>query len=65
MSLFYLSKIVLLKHISYTNVQQKLWEVIKDKLGVVRIAKVKTPTTVLQRSIGKLCLVMETDMDNV
>lgn len=43
----------------------RVLEVIKDKLGAVRIAKVKTPTTVLQRSIGKLCLVMETDMDNV
>jgi hypothetical protein len=39
MSLFYLSKIVLLKHISYTNVQQKLLEVIKDREIIIDYVK--------------------------
>lgn len=38
-------------------------EVIMDKLGEVRIAKVKTATNVLQRSVSKLCLILESDID--
>ncbi|VDH95111.1 Hypothetical predicted protein [Mytilus galloprovincialis] len=43
----------------------RVLEVITDKFGTVRVAKVKTASTVLTRSIGKLCLVLEADMDNV
>ena len=39
-------------------------EVVPDKSGVVRIAKVKTPNNVLTRPIGKLCLILEADDNN-
>ena len=42
----------------------KVLEVIFDKSGLVRIAKVKTPSNVLTRPVGKLCLILETDIDN-
>ena len=42
----------------------RIHEVITDNLGVVRIAKVKTPTTMLERSVSKFCLILESDIDN-
>jgi hypothetical protein len=40
----------------------RILEVVKDRKGFVRIVQVKTPTTVLQRPVHKLCLILEADL---
>jgi hypothetical protein len=40
----------------------RVLEVYPDKKGTVRVVKVKTPTTVLQRPIHKLCMILEADL---
>jgi hypothetical protein len=40
----------------------RVLEVYPDKKGAVRVVKVKTPTTVLQRPIHKLCMILEADL---
>ena len=42
----------------------KVLEVKSDKKGLVRIAKVKTQTTILDRPIHKLCMIMESDIEH-
>ena len=37
----------------------KVVDVIQDKRGVARIAKIKTKNSVIDRPINKLCLVLE------
>lgn len=41
----------------------RIQEVIKDKDSVVRVAKVKTATSILTRPISKLCLLVESDIE--
>jgi hypothetical protein len=38
---------------------------IPDQKGLVRVVNIKTPTSILQRPIHKLCLVLEADMEKV
>ncbi len=40
----------------------RILEAIADKKGAVRIVKVKTPTTVLQRPVHKICKILEADI---
>ena len=40
----------------------RVLEVSKDTKGLVRVVRVKTPTTVLQRPVHKLCLILESDI---
>ena len=40
----------------------RIMEVASDRRGIIRIVKVKTPTTILQRPVHKLCMILEADI---
>ena len=40
----------------------RIMEVVSDRRGIIRIVKVKTPTTILKRPVHKLCMILEADI---